>query len=108
MPSLAVVTDSIACLTREMVEQYQIGIVPIMLLVQGKVYRDMVDMTPSQAYELFLQDPESFNTSPASPGHYLETYREVSKQARNILCITLSSKLSMGYEMARVAKEPAL
>ena len=107
MPNVAVVTDSIACLTREMVEQYQIGIVPIMLLVQGKVYRNGVAMTPSQAYELFLEDPESFNTSPASPGHYLEAYREVSKQARNILCITLSSKLSTGYEMARVAKEQA-
>ena len=107
MPNVAVVTDSIACLTRELVEQYQIGIVPIMLLVQGKVYRNGVAMTPSQAYELFLEDPESFNTSPASPGHYLEAYREVSKQARNILCITLSSKLSTGYEMARVAKEQA-
>ena len=107
MPKVAVVTDSIACLTRELVEQYRIGIVPIMLLVQGKVYRDMVDMTPSQAYGLFLQDPESFNTSPSSPGHYLEAYREANKQAKNILCITLSSKLSTGYDMARVAKEQA-
>ena len=107
MQNVAVVTDSIACLTRELVEQYSIGIVPIMLLVQGKVYRDMVDMTPSQAYELFLKEPESFNTSPASPGHYLEAYHEASKQAKNILCITLSSKLSTGYDMARVAKEHA-
>lgn len=88
-------------------EQYRIGIVPIMLLVQGKVYRDGVDMTPSEAYELFLQDPESFNTSPSSPGHYLEAYHEASKQAKNILCITLSSRLSTGYDMASVAKEQA-
>ena len=80
---------------------------PIMLLVKGKLYRDGVDISPSEAYELFLQDPDSFNTSPASPGHYLEAYREASKQATNILCITLSSKLSTGYEMACVAKEQA-
>ena len=104
---VAVVTDSIACLTSELVEQYRIGIVPIRLLVQGKVYRDLVDITPSEAYELFLQDPGSFNTSPASPGNYLEAYREASKQAKNILCVTLSSKLSTGYDMARVAKEEA-
>ncbi|MFC1987230.1 DegV family protein [Chloroflexota bacterium] len=107
MPKVAIVTDSISCLTKELVEQYKIVIVPIRLLVQGKVYRDMVDMTPSQAYELFLQDPESFNTSPASPGHYLEAYREASKQAGNILCVTLSSRLSTGYDMARVAMEQA-
>lgn len=107
MRKVAIVTDSIACLTTELVQRYQIGIVPIMLLVQGKVYRDLVDMTPSQAYQLFLQDPDSFNTSPASPGHYLEAYREASKQAKNILCVTLSSKLSTGYDMAGVAKEQA-
>ena len=107
MPKVAIVTDSISCLTRELIESYQIGIVPIRLLVQGKVYRDMVDMTPSEAYEMFLKDPDSFNTSPSSPGHFLEAYREASQQAKNILCVTLSSRLSTGYEMARVAKEEA-
>ena len=107
MPKVAIVTDSISCLTRELIESYQIGIVPIRLLVQGKVYRDMVDMTPSEAYEMFLKDPDSFNTSPSSPSHFLEAYREASQQAKNILCVTLSSRLSTGYEMARVAKEEA-
>jgi DegV family protein with EDD domain len=105
--NVAVVTDSLANLPQQMVEQYQIGIVPIIILVQGKLYRDGVDMTPSEAYELFLQDPESFKSSPASPEHYLETYREASKQAENILCITVSSKMSPAYEMARMAKEQA-
>ena len=104
---VAVVTDSIACLTNELVERYNIEIVPIRLLVQGKVYRDSLDITPSEAYELFLQDPASFTTSPASPGHYLEAYREASKRAKNILCVTLSSRLSTGYDMARMAKEEA-
>jgi len=107
MPNTAVVTDSIACLTKELVQKYGIGIVPIRLYFQGKVYRDWVDMTPSEAYKLFLQDPESFTTSPSSPGYYLEAYREASTQAKNILCVTLSSKLSTGYDMARIAKEQA-
>jgi len=107
MQKVAIVTDSISCLTREQVKEYGIVIVPIRLLVQGKVYRDLVDLTPSEAYELFLQDPESFNTSPASPGHYLEAYREASNKMKNILCITLSSRLSTGYDMACVAKEQA-
>lgn len=107
LSKVAVVTDSVANLNKQMVEQYRIGIVPIVLLVKGKLYRDGVDMNPSEAYELFLQDPESFNTSPAAPEHYLEAYREASKQVQNILCITLSSKLSTGYQMACVAKEQA-
>ncbi len=104
---VVVVTDSIANIPKQMVEHYKIGIVPVRLLVKGKVYRDGVDMSISEAYKLFLQDPESFKTSPASPVHYLEAYREASMQAKNILCITLSSKLSTAYEMACVAKEQA-
>ena len=107
MQKVGIVTDSLSCLTKELVADYGIGIVPVRLLFQGKVYRDCVDMTPSEVYELFLQDPESFTTSPASPGHYLEAYREASKRAKNIICVTLSSKLSTGYDMARVAKEEA-
>jgi len=105
--NVAIVTDSISCLTRELIDGYGIEIVPIRLLVQGKVYRDSVDITPSEAYALFLQDPEKFNTSPASPGHYLEAYHQASDRARSILCVTLSSKLSTGYDMARLAKEQA-
>jgi len=105
--NVAIVTDSISCLTSELVQKYNIGIVPIRLLVQGKIYRDLVDMTPSQAYELFLQDPDRFNTSPSSPGHYLEAYREASKQTRDILCVTLSAKLSAIYDVACMAKNQA-
>ncbi len=107
MSKVAIVTDSISCLTPELVQKYNIGIVPIRLLVQGKVYRDMVDITPSEAYEMFLQDPESFKTSPAAPGHYLEAYREASTRTDSILCVTLSARLSTGYEMAQVAREQA-
>jgi DegV family protein with EDD domain len=64
-------------------------------------------MSPSEAYKMFLQDPESFKTSPASPGQYLEAYCEANKYAKSIFCITLSSKLSTGYDMACAAKEQA-
>ena len=107
MQKVGIVTDSISCLPGELLERYSIRIVPIRLLIQGKIYRDSVDITPSEAYELFLQDPDSFNTSPSSPGHYLEAYREVSGQTSNIVCITPSSKLSTAYDVAQLAKEQA-
>ena len=105
--SVAVVTDSIANITPKMAKQYRIGIVPIMLAIQGKIYRDGIDISPTEAYKLFLQDPEKFSTSPASPGHFLGAYREASKRAKNIFCTTLSARLSTGYQMACIAKEQA-
>ena len=107
MQKVAIVADSICCIPREMVEQYGITIAPIPISFQGKIYRDWVDITPSEAYELFLKDPESFKTAGASPGIFLEAYREASKQAKNILCVTLSVKLSGAYDAARQAIEEA-
>jgi len=104
---VAIVTDSIACLTRELVEQYGIWIVPINFYFGDKVYKDWVDITPDEAYELFLKDPESFKSSGANPGDCLEAYREASNQAKSILCITLSAKLSGLYNAALEAKERA-
>ena len=107
MEKVAIVTDSIACLTREMVGQYQIKIVPINIHFGDKVYRDWVDITPDEAYEMFLEDHERFNTSAASPMDCLETYREVSQQAKNILFVTVSAKISTMYNVALVAREQA-
>jgi DegV family protein with EDD domain len=108
MRNVAIVTDSIANLPQEMIEKYRITIVPINICFQGEIYRDLLDVSTSEAYEMVLQDPDNFSTSPAAPGHYLEAFREASKQAKNILCITLSSKLSTGYNIARLATRQAM
>ena len=104
---VAIVTDSIACLTRELVEQYGIEIIPLNFYANSKVYKDWIDVTPSEAYQLFLKDPEAFKTSAASPEDCLKAYREASKQTKDILCVTLSSKLSAVYDVVRGAKEQA-
>jgi DegV family protein with EDD domain len=105
MQKVAIVVDSLACLTREMVEQYGVTVVPLSFYFGGRIYKDWVDITPSEAYELFLKDPESWHSSAPSPMDFLDGYREASKRAKNILCVTISSKLSTTYGVAQVAKK---
>ena len=102
---MTVVTDSIACLTRDLVEQYRIHIIPLNFYADGRIYKDWVDITPSEAYDLFLRDPEAFKTSAASPSDCLEVYHEASQQSDSILCVTLSAKLSAVYDVALNAAE---
>jgi DegV family protein with EDD domain len=104
MPKVAVVTDSIACLTREFAEQYGIEIIPINFFVDGKLYRDWVDITPSEAYELFLKDPDSFKSSAPTPEDCLQTFLQASQRAGSILCITVSLGLSSVYNVATDTK----
>ena len=107
MQNVAIVTDSVSNLPPEITKKHSITIVPINICFQGEIYRDVLDVSPTEAYEMVLQDPENFSTSPASPGHYMEAFREASKHARNLLCLTLSSKLSTGYNIARLAAKQA-
>lgn len=94
---VAVITDSVACLTRELVEQYGIRIAPLTLLFDNQTYRDWVDITPDEAYELFLKDPDAFKTSGSNPLEWMEACRAASRETDSIVCITISSKLSVVY-----------
>ena len=107
MQKVAILVDSIACLTPEMVRQYQLQIIPVNIHFEDKIYRDGVDITSNKAYRLLEKAPDHFASSPASVGEYVNAYREAAAHAEAILCITLSSKLSTLYNMARVAKEEA-
>ena len=107
MDKVAIIADSIACFTREMVEQYGIRIVPSNIHFDGKVYKEYLDISSSEAYRLLERDTDCFTTSSPSPADYLEAYRELSTRAQSILCITLSAKLSALHDMAQVAKEQA-
>jgi DegV family protein with EDD domain len=107
LPKVAIVTDSVACLPRELVEQYGIKIVPVNLYFGDKVYRDWLDITPSEAYQLFLKNPAAFKTSGINPADCFEAYRQVSNNSNGVICVTISSKLSMVHDSALKAKERA-
>lgn len=105
MQKVAILVDSIACLTPEMVRQYQLRIIPINIHFDGEIYRNGVDITSAEAYRLLEKAPDYFASSPASVGEYINAYQEASAQAEGILCITLSSELSTLYNTACIAKE---
>ena len=100
---VAIITDSVACLNREQVQRYAIGIVPLNIVYDGKAYKDWVDITPKEAYEFFLKNPNVFSTSTPTPVDFLQAYRKAAQQANNILYISLSTKLSTTNNTAIIA-----
>lgn len=105
MTETAIIADSIACIPKEQAEDSKIKIVPANIFFNGNVYRDLIDLSSTQAYEFIDRAPQFWKSSAASPEDYAEAYRELSKNAHNILVITISAKLSMFYNSARAAKE---
>lgn len=104
---VAIVTDTTACIPREQVEKYGIELVPVDIIFGDKVYRDGIDITPDQFYALLRQAEKLPTTSGSLPDPFLEAYREASKRAASILCITLPAKLSGMCNSAQLAKEMA-
>ena len=105
MGKVAVVTDSSACVPKEVVKQYGIHILPLILIFEDRSYRDGVDITSQEFYELLKKSKKVPTTSSPSPGEYFEVFREVAKQASGILCITLPPHLSMSFDSATQARE---
>lgn len=103
----AIITDSAACLNRDQVTRYSIDIVPLKIIYDKHSYGDWVDITPNEAYELFLKNPDVFGTSSPSPADFLKAFREAGARAKNILCITVSSEVSTTYNAARIAMDYA-
>ncbi len=105
--SVAVVTDSTACLPPDLVKRYGIGIAALNLVVDGRSYRDGIDITSQQFYQLLQRSQHPPTTAPSSPGLYLELFKQVSGGERPIICITVSPAFSSMHESARAAAELA-
>ena len=107
MPTVAVVTDSTACLTAEQRERSGVTVVPIHVLVDGRTYLDGVDIT-SEEVASALSRQASVSTSKPSPHQFLDAYSAAAEAgAESILSVHLSSALSGTYDAARLAARDA-
>jgi len=105
MARIAIVTDSAACLSKELAEEHGIRVVPCHVAFGQRAYLDGVDITPGQFYRMLREAKDLPTTSSPSIGEFLEVYRELSKRAEAIVCITVSSGLGMEFDSAMAAKE---
>ena len=103
---IAIIVDSVCAPTKEQIEKYRLEIVPVNVRFEGRVYRDFIDLTAAQAYQFLEKNPDDWATSAPAPGDFLSAYKKVIENgAKEILCLTLSQKISATYNSARMAKE---
>lgn len=107
MRKVAVITDSTCCLPSELVEKYNICLIPIFIVYQDKSYRDGVDISPGEVYKIMRRRKDLPTTSTPSAGDFLEAFRQLSQEAESIVCITLTGLQSKTFEAAVIASEKA-
>ena len=102
---MQIVTDSgtDVSMSPEQMKELKINVVPLNLTLDGKTYRDGVDIKPEEFYPLLASSKGLPKTSQPSPGDFVNIYRELAKEDPEILSIHMSSGLSGTLNAAQVA-----
>jgi DegV family protein with EDD domain len=103
---IKIMADSTCDLSDEVLELYDISIAPLTINIEGKIYKDRVDIQPDDFYGMMEALPEFPTTGMPSPVEYLEIIKEaVNAGYKEILCICMSSGTSGAYQSAVLAKD---
>jgi DegV family protein with EDD domain len=105
-PTVAIVTDSTACIPPDLAQQYGIEIVPVHLIFGGRTFVDSLTADTSEFYRLLATSDRPTTAAP-SPGMFLEAITRAARRADAVLCITVSAQFSAMYDAARQAIEIA-
>lgn len=94
MLKVAVVTDSTAYLPKDLVEKYNMTVVPLTVIWGEETYRDDIDITPTQFYTRLETADVMPTTSQATIQDFKEAYERLHSEGYEILSVLISSKLS--------------
>lgn len=103
---IKLMADSTSDLSPEVIERYNIGVAPLTINMNGKTYRDKIDLTSDEFFEELPNLKELPTTGAPSPEAYLKIIDEAMAEGyTKFLCICMSSGTSGSYQSAVVAKD---
>lgn len=98
-------SDSTCDLSKELIDEMDIAIVPLYVHFGEAQYKDGVDLVEKDLYTQVEKYKALPKTAAPSPMDYEEAFRPFIEQDYDILCITLSSKMSASCQNARLAAQ---
>ncbi len=105
MSKVAVVTDSTTYLPAEIIEQYSIRVLPLTLNLEGKEYRDGVDISATEFYKRMKKTESVPTTSQVNTLSFEQTFGELLDEGYDIITLLISSGLSATTQSALQAKK---
>lgn len=98
---IRIITDSASDLTKEEILEDNIDVIPLHITIGGKEYLDRVDITSEEFFKKLIENTELPKTSQATPISFINEFEKFPDD--EIICITMSKKLSGTYQSACVA-----
>ncbi|NLS45302.1 MAG: DegV family protein [Firmicutes bacterium] len=101
---IAIVTDSAASLPQDLVDKYDITVVPFPIQFGSEAYKDGVDITREEFYRK-LNGSILPSTSQPSPSDFINIYEGLLKKFKTIISIHITSEGSGTCQVANIAKD---
>ncbi|MFV2049703.1 DegV family protein [Metabacillus sp. YM-086] len=105
MQKIKIVTDSTIDMSKELIEEYDITVVPLSITIDDKHFTDGVDITPDVFIKMMNQSKELPKSSQPPAGEFLKVYDELSKDGSSIISIHMTKGLSGTVQSAQSAAQ---
>lgn len=102
MHKLHILTDSAASLPEAATENLPLSILPLWVQANDKSYRENIDITRPQLYQL-MADGVMPTTSQPAPGDFLETFRPLVDAGKQVIAVLVTGRASGTCDTARIA-----
>lgn len=99
---ICIVTDSTSDIPREIAEELGITIVPLSVTINGETFPDGT-ISLDEFFKRMNAAPELPKTSQPSVGAFLEAFNECLERCSEVVCVTISHRLSGTFESATEA-----
>ena len=101
--SIRIITDSASDITQAEAKELNLTVIPLKTIFGDREYLDGVTLDHETFYHKLIESDVLPTTSQIAPFDYEERFREAVEQGDEVLCITLSSKLSGCHQSACIA-----
>ncbi|MGN0512693.1 MAG: DegV family protein [Lachnospiraceae bacterium] len=100
-----IIADSTCDLSREMIEQYDISIIPLHIVLEEKEYKDGSEISPDEIYQWSDENKTTPKTSAASIDDTMDVLRNVLDSGNEAVMFCISEKMSTTGNVFRMAAE---
>lgn len=103
--NIKITSDSTCDLSAELLEKYNIILIPLTVIKDGKDYKDGVNITPAEIFDHVAAGGDLCSTTATNVGEYDEWFTKLTSDGSAVLHISLGSGFSSSYQNACLAAE---
>lgn len=102
---IKILSDSTCDLSQQLLEKYDISLVPLTIVKNGDSFSDGINITPSDIFAHVAAGGSLCTTSAVSVGVYQEWFKKYAPDYDGVIHINISSEFSASYQNACLAAE---